>query len=154
MANNLTSAETVKILEIFGMPPNGIVLAVTAMFLYPFSNTDIWNGNFYNNGDLTPILNGIKTQITNADQDTANAARECFPIWDVVKFSELKLTSGPTGSGGPALFDASAKQEQIRNYIGNLFGVFCPSGGYRHEAIAVLGRSLADYRKNQGISSR
>jgi hypothetical protein len=148
MASPFTSAERIKILQIAGIPPGTKTVNVNALVLYPFSNVDAWQTNFFSTGDLSPILTALDNNLNNhTDVDTGNAVRECFAAWDVFKFSEIELTTGPTGSGGPAVVSAAGKRHAIRNYVANLLGFYIPEGGYIHEMEVTLGKSLKEFRK-------
>ena len=150
MATPFTAAERCKIMQIAGLPMGTVTMATHAMFLYPFSNTDKWVGNFFSTGDLSPIVGALDNILENyTDSSTADAVRECFDDWDAVKFAETEIT-GAVGTTGPAVFSAKGKRREIRRYVSNLLGFFTPEDGYLHEAEAVLGRSISEYRTGQG----
>lgn len=153
MASPFTAAERVKIMQIAGIPPTvgGKTLNVNALVLYPFSNVDSWQTNFFSTGDLGPIRTALDAILDNyVSSATGDAVKECFSDWDVVKFSEIEITQGPTGTAGPALFSASKKRTEIRRYVANLIGFYIPEGGYLHEMEAVLGKSLSEFRAGSG----
>ena len=123
---------------------------VNALFLYPFSNVDVWQTNFFSVGDLGPIVGQLDYILNNyTDAATGDAVREAFDDWDSVKFSETEITSA-AGTSGPAVFSAAKKRHEIRRYVANLIGFFIPENGYLSEAEAVLGKSLKEFRQGAG----
>ena len=142
--------ERCKILQVAGIPPGTQCVNVNALFLYPFSNVDTWVTHFFSTGDLSPIVGALDNILNNyTDPATGEAVRECFADWDDVKFSEIEITSA-AGTSGPAVFSSSKKRHEIRRYVANLLGFFIPENGYLHEAEAVLGKSLSEFRVGQG----
>jgi len=151
MASPFTAKERIKILQIAGIPSGATTLNVNALFLYPFSNVDAWQTNFFSTGDLGPIVAALDHILNeHTDTDTADAVRECFDDWDSVKFSETQIVALEGGTNGPLIFNSAAKRHEIRRYVANLLGFFIPEDGYLHEAEAVLGRSLSEFRKGNG----
>jgi hypothetical protein len=150
MASPFSPAERCKILQIAAIPPGTQCVNVNALFLYPFSNVDTWVGNFFSTGDLGPIVGALDNILNKyTDAVTGEAVRECFDDWDSVKFCETEITAAE-GTSGPAVFSASKRRHEIRRYVANLLGFYIPEEGYLHEAEAVLGRSLSEFRQRQG----
>ena len=139
----LSEVYVVKLLEMWGLPPAGGTITVTALVHWPFSNSQSWEST-YNAGDITALVAACRTNISNLTTESQTLITPIIDRFEEIKYSPMKVTSAAGGAGGN-LVDHAKERENLRQLTANLCGVAVPEGGFLAETQRTYGKSLAKW---------
>lgn len=123
-----SAAERIRILQIFGIPPDGTGIIALDMAHNVASLSNVWEPT-YTTGSFTQLLAAVDDKLTNADAVQITNVQELITAWECIEASPMKLDGSSTGATGTVI-DHPTQRENIRWEMGQIFGICIPKGGF------------------------